>query len=108
MLFRSPVVEDEVMHFQFVDGKKARLSEISGFVIPGLAFDQSGIRLGRGGGYYDRTLAQHAGQKIGVCFNVSFCQHLPAEAHDVRLDTVITDQEIYEINKTDNTKSKGS
>lgn len=60
-------------------------------VVPGLAFTRSGRRLGQGGGYYDRYLAQHpAVYKVGVCFNEQLADHLPMDEHDVGMDEVIT------------------
>lgn len=92
-----PVLENQSMHFENIKNQIVDLEKIEGFVIPGLAFDQQGVRLGRGGGHYDRTLANHNGPKIGVCFNVSFCQELPGEAHDIRFSTIVTDQQIFEV-----------
>jgi 5-formyltetrahydrofolate cyclo-ligase len=60
-------------------------------VMPGLAFDQSGRRLGRGGGYYDRFLAQQGLEnsvKIGVCWSMQLVQAVPTDLHDVRTDWV--------------------
>ena len=65
-------------------------------VIPGLAFDRFGYRLGYGGGYYDRFLASEAPQamRIGLAFSVQLLDILPVESHDVPLDMLITEQEI--------------
>lgn len=92
-----PVVQNDSMHFETSEGGKIDTQAIQGFVIPGLAFDRRGVRLGRGGGHYDRTLIGHKGEKIGVCFNVSFCQELPTEKHDMKVETIITDQQIYSV-----------
>lgn len=59
-------------------------------LIPGLAFDRSGVRLGRGGGYYDRLLAGFHGVRVGVCFEESVFERIPAEGHDVRMDFLMT------------------
>ena len=65
--------------------------DINGFIIPALAYDSNGVRLGRGGGYYDQTLKDCAGQKIGVIFENSFSQDpLPKETHDQSVDFVVT------------------
>ena len=56
-------------------------------LIPGVAFDSAGHRLGRGKGYYDRFLATCPDlRKIGVCFPFQRVAEVPAEAHDVRMD----------------------
>ena len=83
------------------DGIKIDLKQISGFVIPGLAYDIYGHRLGRGKGFYDRALAEYKGQKIGVCFNVSLCEELPREEHDIKCDQIVTENQIYIVNKSE-------
>jgi 5-formyltetrahydrofolate cyclo-ligase len=57
---------------------------------PGLGFDVSGRRLGRGGGYYDRLLAGIAGAKCGVAFDVQVVERLPSERHDIAMNFVLT------------------
>ena len=83
------------------DGTKHHLEHIDGFVIPGLSFDKTGHRLGRGKGYYDRALAGFNGKKIGVCFNVSVCEELPHESHDVAVDKIVTEIQIYNASKSE-------
>lgn len=63
-------------------------------VVPGLAFTATGDRLGQGGGWYDRFLAEvPAGcTTIGVCFAEQVVDSLPVEAHDVAMDHVVTDR----------------
>lgn len=57
---------------------------------PGLAFDQKGFRLGRGGGYYDRYLADFQGQTVALC-RQGFClTQVPTQPHDRPVDLVIT------------------
>ncbi len=60
-------------------------------IIPCLAFDEAGYRLGWGGGFYDRFLAaQPSALKIGVCFHNGLAESgLPRESHDVPLDRII-------------------
>lgn len=82
-----------------VSGIQHGIQEISGFVIPALGYDLQGYRLGRGRGYYDRSLNQIKNKKIGVCFQVSFCESLPVESHDLCCDKVITEKQVYTINK---------
>ena len=60
-------------------------------VVPGMAFDRTGNRLGRGKGYYDRFLSQHPTvSKIGICFSFQFVDEVPTEANDIRMDEVLT------------------
>ena len=60
-------------------------------IVPCLGFTTKGDRLGFGGGYFDRYLAQHSGIKIGLAFELQHIDHLPVESHDVQLDLVITE-----------------
>lgn len=70
-------------------------------LVPMLAFDESGGRLGYGGGYYDRTLAllRQAGPvtAVGVAYEGQKMKDLPREAHDQTLDWVVTEQSVWEI-----------
>jgi 5-formyltetrahydrofolate cyclo-ligase len=60
-------------------------------VVPGLAFDDDGGRLGYGGGYYDRWMAAHPEvHRIGVGFACQRVDRVPREPHDVRLHAVLT------------------
>ena len=61
-------------------------------LVPGLMFDPWGKRLGRGGGYYDRLLGRLSGATlIGVCFDATLREEVPAEAHDRKVDMVVTE-----------------
>jgi 5-formyltetrahydrofolate cyclo-ligase len=61
-------------------------------LIPGLAFSESGMRLGRGKGFYDQYLAHYSGIKVGVCFSDQIVDLVPAEKHDVNLDYIVTEK----------------
>jgi 5-formyltetrahydrofolate cyclo-ligase len=68
------------------------LAEIGCVVLPAVAFSLDGLRLGRGGGYYDATLAAMPGAaRVGVAFELQIVPVLPREPHDVRLDAVVTE-----------------
>ena len=62
-------------------------------VMPLLAYDRLGTRLGYGGGYYDRTLAsmKKRPRLIGLAFSAQELDRIPREAHDVPLDAVVTE-----------------
>lgn len=59
-------------------------------VVPGVAFDAEGHRLGRGKGYYDKLLPLIAAPKIGICFPFQLIEEVPAEPFDICMDAVIT------------------
>ncbi len=76
------------------DGEVRSADELDGFLIPGLAFDRQGVRLGRGKGYYDRSLSQSTGTRVGVCYQVQLVDELDiAEDHDLAMDYVLTENE---------------
>jgi len=71
--------------------------------LPLVGFDASGVRLGMGGGYYDRAFAfrrwrrvWHAPRLIGLAYSFQQVESLTAAAHDVRLDAVITEERIVQ------------
>jgi 5-formyltetrahydrofolate cyclo-ligase len=68
-------------------------------IVPTLGFDGRGNRMGWGGGYYDRLLADQKGAlKIGLCYQNGFVAGgIPAEPHDIPLDIVITNTKIYKF-----------
>ncbi len=73
------------------------VSELDLLILPGVAFDQIGHRLGYGKGFYDRALHQAAGSctLIGLCYEFQRVSALPFEAHDVCMDLVVTEGGSY-------------
>jgi 5-formyltetrahydrofolate cyclo-ligase len=61
-------------------------------LVPLLAFDDRGHRLGYGGGFYDRTLAAFRVRAIGIAFAGQEVEYLPHESHDMKLDAVLTER----------------
>jgi 5-formyltetrahydrofolate cyclo-ligase len=73
----------------------AEPGEVETVVIPMLAFDTQGNRLGYGAGYYDRFLCSHPGiRRIGLAFSCQEEPSLPADENDVRMNIVITEKGI--------------
>ncbi len=67
-------------------------------VLPGLAFDTTGRRLGRGGGYYDRFLSRLRPRTrlIAIAFDLQIVDRVPVAPHDVRVDLVVTERRTIE------------
>jgi len=59
-------------------------------LVPGMAFDLAGNRLGRGKGFYDRILAEVSGVKCGVAYDLQLLESLPTEAHDAKVTFIFT------------------
>lgn len=74
-------------------------------VVPGVAFDTRGFRLGRGGGYYDRFLARLARHTatIGVCFDFQFVDTIPTETTDVAVQSIVSDRRRIETHNSQST-----
>ena len=66
--------------------------EIDLILVPALCYDLSGRRLGQGGGYYDRYLADYGGRTVGLCRERLLQKELPAEEHDRAVDLVLTEK----------------
>ena len=62
-------------------------------LVPAVCYDRRGYRLGFGGGYYDRWLADFSGFRVGLCRGLVLQDRVPTEAHDSRVDLLITEQE---------------
>ncbi|KYG62759.1 5-formyltetrahydrofolate cyclo-ligase [Bdellovibrio bacteriovorus] len=82
------------------DSPAQDLKDIQGLLIPGLVFNKNGNRLGKGKGFYDKTLSAYQGIKVGVCFNFQVTvDPIPTEAHDVIMDYLITETGVVDCRK---------
>ncbi len=66
-------------------------------LVPGLAFDRRGYRLGQGKGYFDCYFAQHECMSIGLCYSWQLLKQVGALGHDKIVKTIITEEEILKI-----------
>lgn len=84
---------------QFVRPVEPALLEIA--LVPGVAFDRNGHRLGHGKGYFDRFLSQLSPNclKVGMGFDFQVILELPHESHDVSMDVIVTNREIVRVSK---------
>lgn len=74
----------------------ASLDEGDVVIVPGVAFDRTGARLGRGGGYYDRTFSVDGLRRpllIGAIYADRFLESLPRDSHDRAMDAIVTERE---------------
>lgn len=66
------------------------------WLIPAVAFDKNGTRLGRGGGFYDRMLEGAPGIRVGVFYQCQYSDEaLPCEEHDQKLTMAVTEKNVY-------------
>lgn len=74
------------------------LATIDLILVPGVAFDREGRRLGRGRGFYDRMLEEtHRGTRCGVSFAEQLHERLPAEPHDIVMHYVATPEGLLKV-----------
>ncbi len=69
------------------------------WLVPALAFDRDGHRLGHGGGYFDRLLADSRGLRVGIAYDWQIIDHVPAESHDERMDQLVTCSKSIQCNR---------
>ena len=80
---------------EFVDPGKIDL-----FLVPGIAFDKSGYRLGYGKGFYDRLISKHATiTTLGVCYKDFLIKCLKVDPWDTRVNYMVTEQGVFHTHK---------
>jgi 5-formyltetrahydrofolate cyclo-ligase len=70
-------------------------------VVPGIAFDLQGRRIGYGKGYYDRCLhrLEGRGRLIAFCYEIQLFEEIVGEPHDVAMDLIVTESRVVRVNK---------
>jgi len=90
----SSLSDLRLAHFGIMEPKPdlpaLELKRLDFVLVPGVAFDATGRRLGRGKGYFDRLLAEVRGHKCGVAFEWQVVQVVPIEPHDIFLNSLLT------------------
>ncbi len=74
--------------------REREINEIEIALVPGLAFDEEGYRIGYGGGYYDKLLKKMDGEKIGVAYDFQISKKVPREGHDIKMDRIVTEKRV--------------
>jgi 5-formyltetrahydrofolate cyclo-ligase len=77
------------------------IRSVQAFVVPGLAFDPTGNRLGRGRGYYDRILGEARGVKVALAYAFQLVDEVPVRHHDVGVDFLVTETQVVHCKRTD-------
>jgi len=105
-IFLPTIMEENILLYYFLNKQEMQIGkygikepvsipfkdykEIDLAIIPGVAFDLEGNRLGRGKGYYDRLLPKLNCPKIGICFSFQRLDKIPTEIHDISMDYVVS------------------
>lgn len=69
-------------------------------LVPGIAFDRAGNRIGYGAGFYDRFLARTEAEKVALAFSLQIVEVIPTERHDVPVDRIVTENETIDVRAT--------
>jgi 5-formyltetrahydrofolate cyclo-ligase len=82
---------------------RAEFESIDAVIVPGVAYDEEGRRLGYGGGYYDRLIPRLRPDclLVGFAFDEQVLEALPAEEHDRRVDALVTPTRVFLFSETD-------
>lgn len=78
-------------------GKEVLPEQLDLIMVPGVAFDRYGGRIGNGAGYYDRLLANVSEDAlfIGICYESQLCDKVIMEKHDISMDIILTEKNCY-------------
>ena len=81
-----------------LDSKRIDVNEIDLVMVPGVAFDRTGARMGHGKGYYDKMLehARNDTPLVALAFECQLFPEIPTQSHDVFMDKIITETAVYE------------
>jgi 5-formyltetrahydrofolate cyclo-ligase len=80
--------------------RRVEPGKLGALLVPGLAFDMMGNRLGRGLGFFDRILQETTGAKLALAYDFQSVETVPAEKHDVRMDFIITETRVVNVKRT--------
>lgn len=102
LLFRQVLKDDQLVSGSFGIMEPCQAATVVPIeqaelvVLPGLAFDLAGYRVGFGKGFYDRALAKKTeGQKlVGLCHDFQLVRHVPSEPHDICMQYLVTEQRV--------------
>src|SRR3989338_2155993 len=79
--------------------KKVDIGKLDLVIVPGIAFDKNGHRIGYGYGYYDKFLGKlnKNTTKIGLCYGFQLIEKIPEEKHDVPMDIIVTEERVIKV-----------
>lgn len=78
--------------------KKEVSEQVDLVVLPGLAFEENGYRIGYGGGFYDKFLNKHKNiDKVALCYNFQIISDMPKEDYDQRVDAIMTESKTITV-----------
>lgn len=78
--------------------ERVEKQQIDVIIVPGIVFDKEGYRIGFGGGYYDRFLADYTGTTIALAFDEQVVASVPRDRYDLPVQRILTDKNAYVCN----------
>ncbi|OFY04677.1 MAG: 5-formyltetrahydrofolate cyclo-ligase [Bacteroidetes bacterium GWF2_43_63] len=91
VVFDGNLIKEPILGVEEPQGLEYRQTDmINVIIVPGVAFDSFGNRMGRGKGYYDKFLRKTKALKVGVCFAEQVAAEIPTDHHDLPMDLVIS------------------
>ncbi len=75
--------------------RKVRISEFDLVIVPGVAFDLTGHRIGFGGGFYDGFLGSITATKIALAYEFQIVDEIPTRAEDEKIDILVSEKRVY-------------
>lgn len=102
LLYPIPLIDPEDVTFgplhtiePVQHGGFKKIKEFDFILVPGVAFDLKGNRLGFGKGFFDRFLSITGGVRIGLCYEFQLLDRLPVEKNDLAMDVIVTDKRVF-------------
>jgi len=80
--------------------RRVDYARLNVLLVPGLAFDKTGNRLGRGMGFFDHILHNTTGVKLALAYDFQLTEEVPTEEHDVWMDFIITETRVVNVKRT--------
>jgi len=91
VVFGGTLVKEPILGVEEPQGEEYRqIDMINVILVPGVAFDRDGNRLGRGKAFYDKFLRSTHALKVGVCFEEQLAEKIPTDHHDLPMDKVVS------------------
>lgn len=91
VVFDGSLVREPLLGVEEPEGAEfSHIDMINVIVVPGVAFDSAGNRMGRGKGFYDKFLRKTNALKVGVCFAEQMAENIPTDHHDLPMDMIVS------------------
>lgn len=95
------ILEPDTERAEVIPGSDVSVAKNTILFVPGCAFDEAGGRMGYGGGFYDRFMERYSeAMRVALAYEEQFVPEVPREAHDKRVDVIVTETRILQVLKT--------